>query len=87
MKVDFDCVRLGIAEAYNSLCKEINSKIDADSNIGDWQREGKSFVVGDIYDQMNDLRSYIAVLVCCKDESAGIKSLGVELEVFAPEED
>ena len=87
MEVDFDAFRKRGVEAFNSLVKELNGRIQADGEtVADSRKYGDSLCVGDIRDQIDDLRNCLATLICLEDKSSGIKCLDLDLAVFAPEE-
>jgi hypothetical protein len=87
MEVNFDAFRKRGVEAFNSLVNELNGRIQADGEtISDSRKHGDSLCVGDIRDQMDDLRNCLATLICLEDKPSGIESLDLHLAVFAPEE-
>lgn len=86
MEVNFDNLRLKAAKSYNRLVKELNRHVDGENILDHGIDTNDTFVVGDIYDEMNDIRNVIGALLCIEDEKFGIKSIDIDLDVFAPEE-
>lgn len=68
MQVDFDGVRINLAEAYNSLCKKLK---DAERTSDFWELESP----------MNDLRQMI--LVICALENEEVESVLDKVGDFA----
>jgi hypothetical protein len=86
MQVDFDAFRERGVEAFNSLVNELHSRIHADGEtISDSRRSSDPLCVGDIRDQIDGIRDCLATLICLEDHASGIKSLDLDLAVFAPE--
>ena len=86
MNVNFDGFRKSGVAAYNSLVKELNSRIQEDGEtLGKSRVNGDSFCTGDIYDEMKNIRDCLATLICLEDKENGIKCLDLKLDVFAPD--
>lgn len=83
MRVDFDRLRLNGAKSFNRLVKTLNRFVDGEDIKQIAKIEGDSFVVGDIYDDINDLKNMLATLLCLDDEEKEIKCIDYKLEVFA----
>lgn len=86
MEVNFDNLRILGAKAFNRLVKELNRHVDGEYIRDRGIPDGDSFVVGDIYDEIRDLRDVLATLLCLESKEAGIESIEYDLEVFAPEQ-
>jgi hypothetical protein len=88
MEVNFDNLRRNGVKAYNSLCEELNGRIQFDETIGVSKKFGDPLTVGDIEQEMRNLRDFLATLICCENEKQGINCLDdIDLVVFAPEEE
>ena len=87
MECDFNNFRKNGVNAYNSLVRELNNRIQSDGEtISDSRNFGDPLCVGDIRDQIDSIRNCLATLICLEDNASGIKSLDMELDIFAPEE-
>ena len=88
MEVDFDAFRKRGVLAFNALVNELNGRIQADGEtISESRKFGDALCTGDIRDQIDGIRDCLATLICLEDKRDGIKSLDLELAVFAPEEE
>lgn len=86
MRVDFDRLRLNGAKSFNRLVNTLNRFVDGEDIKEIAKIEKDSFVVGDIYDDINDLRNFLATLLCLDDEEKEIKCIEFDLAVFADDE-
>lgn len=85
MKVNFDGLRKNGAHAYNRLTKVLN-RYTIEDEIGRGP-QGDNLTVGDIWDEMSDLRAFIGTLLALEGDETGVKSLEIDLLEFAPESD
>ena len=87
MKVDFNNLRKQLAESYNKLIIELNRHIQKDKEtFGPGIDYGDTFCVGDIYDEISEIRSCIATLICLYDEKENIKCIDIDLELLNNED-
>ena len=84
MEVNFNRLRIGLASSYNALVKELNRHVDGEL-LGAGKPHGDTFTTGDIRDQLNDLRNYIATLLCVEGDEKDMKCVDYELDVFDEE--
>ncbi len=85
MEVNFDGLRKNGIRAYNALATALNRHVHGEE-MGPGRNHGDQFCTGDIRDEMDALRSFVATVGLLEGDQTDVKALEFEpLVEFDPD--